>query len=205
MFPRKKEIPIDIRKGECVHHPQYGIGKVQSIRKLSFSGHEKATYAQIYFSRNDLTFTLLKDELPNMVRSLISATEARELLQQIGIHARVQAVDIEPLQVMIESQVLDVELNEELQFGVNWFMTNNPDLIPEGSGKIVAAGNLPYHISSQIIVALIDNRHIIRAHGEVIADGYQHVIERRHFPDQPHIIEEPRVAGMIECFAIDTE
>ena len=36
-----------------------------------------------------------------------------------------------------------------------------PDLIPEDSGKILVAGNLPYHISSQIIVALIDNRHII--------------------------------------------
>jgi general secretion pathway protein D len=32
--------------------------------------------------------------------------------------------------------VLDVELNEELQFGVNWFLTNNPDLIPGGTGDI---------------------------------------------------------------------
>jgi 16S rRNA (adenine1518-N6/adenine1519-N6)-dimethyltransferase len=36
-----------------------------------------------------------------------------------------------------------------------------PDLVPADSGKIVVAGNLPYHISSQIIVALIDNRQII--------------------------------------------
>ena len=33
-------------------------------------------------------------------------------------------------------EVLDVELNEELQFGVNWFLTNNPDLIPDGIGDI---------------------------------------------------------------------
>ena len=30
---------------------------------------------------------------------------------------------------MIESQILDVELNEDLEFGVNWYLTNNPDAI----------------------------------------------------------------------------
>ena len=46
--------------------------------------------------------------------------------------AAIRRIDIEPLQVLIEAQVLDVELNEELQFGVNWFLTNNPNLIPDG-------------------------------------------------------------------------
>jgi len=62
---------------------------------------------------------------------LIQATQA----QYNSILAAIERIDIEPLQVLIESQVLDVELNEELQFGVNWFLTNNPDLIPEGSGN----------------------------------------------------------------------
>ena len=53
-----------------------------------------------------------------------------------AVLAAIERIDIEPLQVLIESQVLDVELNEELQFGVNWFLTNNPDLIPDGIGDI---------------------------------------------------------------------
>jgi general secretion pathway protein D len=59
---------------------------------------------------------------------LIQATQA----EYNAVRAAIERIDIEPLQVLIESQVLDVELNEELQFGVNWFLTNNPDLIPEG-------------------------------------------------------------------------
>ncbi|HET6565567.1 MAG TPA: secretin N-terminal domain-containing protein, partial [Xanthomonadales bacterium] len=59
---------------------------------------------------------------------LIQATQS----QYNSILAAIERIDIEPLQVLIESQVLDVELNEQLQFGVNWYLTNNPDLIPEG-------------------------------------------------------------------------
>ena len=61
---------------------------------------------------------------------LIQATQS----EYNSILAAIERIDIEPLQVLIESQVLDVELNEELQFGVNWFLTNNPALIPAGSG-----------------------------------------------------------------------
>ena len=60
---------------------------------------------------------------------LIQATQA----EYNSILAAIERIDIEPLQVLIESQVLDVELNEELQFGVNWFLTNNPGLIPPGA------------------------------------------------------------------------
>jgi general secretion pathway protein D len=59
---------------------------------------------------------------------LIQATQA----EYNAVLAAIERIDIEPLQVLIESQVLDVELNEELQFGVNWYLTNNPNLIPEG-------------------------------------------------------------------------
>lgn len=68
---------------------------------------------------------------------ITSVTETNSLLIQAtqsqynSILAAIERIDIEPLQVLIESQVLDVELNEELQFGVNWFLTNNPDLIPQ--------------------------------------------------------------------------
>ncbi len=63
---------------------------------------------------------------------LIQSTQA----EYNAVLAAIERIDIEPLQVLIESQVLDVELNEELQFGVNWFLTNNPDLIPDGIGDI---------------------------------------------------------------------
>lgn len=59
---------------------------------------------------------------------LIQSTQA----EYNSILAAIDRIDIEPLQVLIEAQVLDVELNEELQFGVNWFLTNNPNLIPDG-------------------------------------------------------------------------
>jgi len=61
---------------------------------------------------------------------LIQATQA----EYNSVLAAIKRIDIEPLQVLIESQVLDVELNEELQFGVNWFLTNNAALIPPGIG-----------------------------------------------------------------------
>jgi general secretion pathway protein D len=69
---------------------------------------------------------------------ITSVVETNSLLIQASqmeynsILAAIDRIDIEPLQVLIESQVLDVELNEELQFGVNWFLTNNPNLVPTG-------------------------------------------------------------------------
>ncbi len=62
---------------------------------------------------------------------LIQATQA----EYNAVLAAIERIDIEPLQVLIESQVLDVELNEELQFGVNWFLTNNANLIPPSIGE----------------------------------------------------------------------
>jgi len=56
---------------------------------------------------------------------LIQATQN----QYSSIQAAIERIDQEPLQVLIESQILDVELNEDLQFGVNWWLTNNPDAI----------------------------------------------------------------------------
>jgi len=60
---------------------------------------------------------------------LIQATQS----EYNAVLAAIERIDIEPLQVLIEAQVLDVELNEELQFGVNWYLTNNPGLIPDGN------------------------------------------------------------------------
>ncbi len=60
---------------------------------------------------------------------LIQATQS----QYSSILAAIERIDEEPLQVLIEAQILDVELNEDLQFGVNWFLTKNPDAIAPGA------------------------------------------------------------------------
>ena len=50
---------------------------------MSFSGRDSATYAQLYFKRSDLTLTLLKKDLNTTVRNLISAKEAKKVLDQL--------------------------------------------------------------------------------------------------------------------------
>jgi general secretion pathway protein D len=65
---------------------------------------------------------------------LIQATQN----QYTSIQAAIERIDQEPLQVLIESQILDVELNEDLQFGVNWYLTNNPGAI--GGDPIIGDG-----------------------------------------------------------------
>jgi RNA polymerase-interacting CarD/CdnL/TRCF family regulator len=79
----KGNFPINIRKGESIHHPQHGIGRIQSIGERSFGGCAKATYAELYFERHNLKLTILKDDVPNTVRSLISNKEAKRLLEEI--------------------------------------------------------------------------------------------------------------------------
>lgn len=66
-----------------MHHPQHGVGEIQSVRERSFYGADAATYAELYFEREDLTLTLLKDDVNDSVRQLISSTKARELLKEL--------------------------------------------------------------------------------------------------------------------------
>jgi len=45
----------------------------------------------------------------------------------------IERLDEEPLQVLIEAQVLVVQLTDQLQYGVNWFLQNSvPETLPEG-------------------------------------------------------------------------
>jgi len=66
---------------------------------------------------------------------LIQATQT----QYSSIQAAIERIDQEPLQVLIESQVLDVELNEDLAFGVNWYLSNNPDFVPIEGGPSISS------------------------------------------------------------------
>lgn len=73
-----------MQKGDHVLHPQHGIGKIESISKLSISGHAPASYAQLYFERDDLTMTLLEENLPGSVRSVVSPGVAKDILDQLN-------------------------------------------------------------------------------------------------------------------------
>lgn len=42
-----------------------------------------------------------------------------------GILSAIERLDEEPLQVMIEAQILIVDLTDDLQYGVSWFLANN--------------------------------------------------------------------------------
>lgn len=78
-----KRCPIEIKQGSHLLHPQHGVGKVQSIRKRRFSGAAAATYAQLYFEREALTLIVLAEDLKKTFRNLISANEAKNLLEKI--------------------------------------------------------------------------------------------------------------------------
>jgi RNA polymerase-interacting CarD/CdnL/TRCF family regulator len=72
-----------IKKGEHVLHAQHGVGKIESVGEFSFSGLDAANYVQLYFERDELTMTVLEEDLPEVVRELISSEEAKELLGEI--------------------------------------------------------------------------------------------------------------------------
>ena len=66
---------------------------------------------------------------------LIQATQS----QYGSILSAIERIDEEPLQVLIESQVMAVELNEQLEFGVNWFFSNQANDLINGpnSGRVI--------------------------------------------------------------------
>lgn len=56
---------------------------MQSVRERSFSGQPPATYAQLYFEREDLTLIVLADGISDTIRQLISAEEAQKVLDRL--------------------------------------------------------------------------------------------------------------------------
>ncbi|KAA9130766.1 type II secretion system protein GspD [Marinihelvus fidelis] len=64
---------------------------------------------------------------------LIQATQS----QYASLQAAIERIDEEPLQVLIESQVMDVALNDTLQYGVSWFLSNNAADIPADAGRVL--------------------------------------------------------------------
>ncbi len=74
---------------------------------------------------SDIRITAVEETNSLLIQA--SAAEYNSIL------AAIERIDIEPLQVLIESQVLDVELTEDLEYGVNWYLTNNfGETLPDG-------------------------------------------------------------------------
>jgi general secretion pathway protein D len=102
----------------------------QSANQRGLSGERQATGAGSSVIETDegeirITSVIETNSL------LIQATQA----QYASIQAAINRIDEEPLQVLIEAQVIDVALNDALQFGVSWFLSNRSDLlgVPEGT------------------------------------------------------------------------
>ncbi len=75
----------------------------------------------------------------------------------------IERLDEEPLQVLIEAQVLVVNLSDELQYGVSWFLANslpdNPDFpgVPDGFVTSSAANNFAFGAGSGFLGAIADS------------------------------------------------
>lgn len=71
-------------EGDAIHHPQHGIGTVQSIRKRSFSGPKGCRFAKLFFPRDEITMMIRESDLADTVRKPIEEPEARGVLEHIG-------------------------------------------------------------------------------------------------------------------------
>jgi len=79
----KRRTPITITQGDRIHHPHHGIGKVQSIRRRSFSGENGAKFAEIFFKRERITLMLRENSLDDTIRTPIGPTRAEKLLDHM--------------------------------------------------------------------------------------------------------------------------
>jgi RNA polymerase-interacting CarD/CdnL/TRCF family regulator len=81
-LPRRYDITIS--QGDPIHHPQHGIGTVQSIRERSFSGPGGDKFAKLFFPRENLIMMIREDELPQVIRKPIKPAEAKKVLAHIS-------------------------------------------------------------------------------------------------------------------------
>jgi CarD family transcriptional regulator len=74
---------ISVNQGDHIHHPQHGIGKVESIRKRSFSGINGTRFAKIFFKRERITLMLRENQLDDTIRKPMGPTEAKSILDHV--------------------------------------------------------------------------------------------------------------------------
>lgn len=84
MYVRGNRRRRPINQGDFVLHPRHGVGRIQSIARRSFLGEEPARFAKLFFQRDGLTIHMRRQDLDQAVRSIISADEARRLLDHLA-------------------------------------------------------------------------------------------------------------------------
>ena len=80
---RLEEQSAKISRGNAIHHPHHGIGRVQSVGKCDFAGSKGASFAQLYFQRADLTLILRLRDAAAAVRPPVTAEQAGQILNHI--------------------------------------------------------------------------------------------------------------------------
>ena len=93
---------------------------------------------------------------------ITAVTETNSLLIQASpsqydaILSAIRRLDEEPLQVLVEAQVLIVELTDQLRYGVSWFLANQgPDFggpeVPEGFGSSRDQNSLRFGAGTSVL------------------------------------------------------
>ena len=120
-----------------------GLQEAQSSSISNFNSNRQAANQRGVESNRNTGGLVSSEEGEIRITSVI---ETNSLLiqasqtQYSSILAAIERIDEEPLQVLIESQILDVELNEDLQFGVNWYLTNDATATDGDSGALLSEG-----------------------------------------------------------------
>lgn len=99
-----------------------------------------------------------------------------------GILTAIERLDEEPLQVLIEAQVLIVELSDRLRYGVNWFLSNrHPDeggaSLPDGFAGSRDEDSL--QISGSDVLGTITRRGVDRSFVTATIDALETVSDVR--------------------------
>ena len=120
-----------------------GLQEAQSSSISNFNSNRQAANQRgVQGNRN--TGGLVSTEEGDIRNTSVSETNSLLIqasqTQYSSILAAIERIDEEPLQVLIESQILDVELNEDLQFGVNWYLTNDATATDGDSGALLSEG-----------------------------------------------------------------
>jgi len=91
----------------------------------------------------DISITAVEESNALLIRSTPS--------QYASILAAIERLDIVPLQVHIEATILEVGLNDALEYGVQWFFDTNPiaglTMRPESSGFLGSPGPDPFNFA----------------------------------------------------------
>lgn len=103
---------------------------------------------------------IIADEVNNALLVMATAQEYRQVL------AALRKLDIVPLQVLIEATIAEIQLTDELQYGLEWFFKNN---LKVAGGAKIGQGTLDLGdpgiaaLTPGFSYAIVDGAHAVRA------------------------------------------